>query len=78
MRHIQHLREIFSKYYVAPVYFYEISISKVDSDYIERLFRNRTFSALYLLIGGYKVTAGTIAQLVRKMSPSFQFIILPG
>lgn len=70
-------RNFFQKYYVAPVYFYEISISKVDSLYIERLFRNRTFSALYLLIGGYKVTAGTIAQLVRKMSPSIPIYYTP-
>ncbi|MBP7736235.1 MAG: amino acid ABC transporter substrate-binding protein [Spirochaetes bacterium] len=55
----------------------EISIGKFNIDDINRLIRNRGFGIAYLLIGGYNVASGSIAQAIRSVNPKAPIIFTP-
>jgi branched-chain amino acid transport system substrate-binding protein len=56
---------------------FDISISKLDLNAVEQEFRKQEFDILYLLIGGYKSTSGSIAQLAKKINREVKIIFTP-
>lgn len=55
----------------------DISIKKLDLGDLETKMRTEGFDAVYLLIGGYKSIAGSIAQLAVKIRPDCTIMFTP-
>lgn len=55
----------------------DINISQFNTDYLYGKVRSLDFNALYILVGGHKAAAGSIAQLVRTIRPSVPVIYTP-
>lgn len=55
----------------------DVSMSSIDYLKLEKDIKKTRFSSVYLLIGGYKIGAGSIAQMVRKMNPFSSIIYTP-
>jgi len=55
----------------------EISISRFNIDEISRLVRNRDTGIAYLLIGGYNIAAGNIAQAIYNINPGARIVFTP-
>jgi len=71
---LQYLRRHLTKEKVSVI---DISMSKLDLALLERQMRRENFDLLYLLIGGYKSTTGSIAQLAKKLRPEVKIIYTP-
>ncbi len=71
---LQHLKPRLTKEKVSLI---DISMSKLDLASLERQMRHESFDLLYLLVGGYKSTAGSIAQLAKKLRPEAKIIYTP-
>ena len=55
----------------------DISISRFKIDEIDRRFRTHNTNIAYLLIGGYNVASGIIAQAIHKANPGARIIFTP-
>jgi branched-chain amino acid transport system substrate-binding protein len=55
----------------------DINISQFNTERLETGIRSFDFDALYILVGGHKAAAGSIAQLVRKIRPSAVVLYTP-
>jgi len=55
----------------------DISIRKLDLGDLEAKMKKENFDVLYLLIGGYKSTSGSIAQLAVKIRPNCAIVFTP-
>lgn len=54
-----------------------VSIDNLNIEDLNQKLKGVQFNAVYLLIGGYKSEAGTIAQLTRKISPEAPIMFTP-
>lgn len=55
----------------------DINISQFNTEQLEAGIRSFDFEALYILVGGHKAAAGSIAQLMRKIRPSVPVLYTP-
>ncbi len=55
----------------------EISIGRFSIDDISRLVRTRDTGIAYLLIGGYNIASGNIAQAIRSANPNARIVFTP-
>ncbi|HSV97770.1 MAG TPA: ABC transporter substrate-binding protein [Spirochaetota bacterium] len=55
----------------------DFSVSSLDTAALEGEIRKRPFDNVYMLVGGYKVVAGTIAQMAKKASPGARILFTP-
>ncbi len=55
----------------------DVKLSKFDPEQLAGKVKNLKFDALYLLIGGYKTAAGSIAQLVNNIRPHIPIVYTP-
>lgn len=70
------------QYFVAefkrgPVGIVEVSLAELDLSLLEGRLRREDYDAVYLIIGGYKAVAGTIAQLAKKIRPAARIVYTP-
>jgi branched-chain amino acid transport system substrate-binding protein len=71
---LQYLQNRLSKDRVVIV---DVSMAKLDLTALEKRLKREDYDLLYLLIGGYQSTAGSIAQLAKKLSPNTKIIYTP-
>jgi len=55
----------------------DVSMSSIDYAALEKNMKKIRFKSVYLLIGGYKIGAGSIAQMARKIEPSCSIMYTP-
>ena len=55
----------------------EISISNLNLDNLRQVLSGLSFDSVYLLIGGYQVNAGSVAQLVNIYQPGLPIMYTP-
>lgn len=67
----------FRKYVKAHSRVIDISIRKLDLGELEARMRKENFDLVYIMIGGYKSTAGSIAQLAVKVRPDCPVMFTP-
>ncbi|HPR39060.1 MAG TPA: ABC transporter substrate-binding protein [Spirochaetota bacterium] len=71
---LRYFREAFNGGKIKTI---DLNISQFNTEQLERRVRSLKFNALYILIGGHKAAAGSIAQIVRKIRPSVPVIYTP-
>lgn len=71
---LQYLQNRLSKDRIAIV---DVSMAKLDLTALEKRLKREDYDLLYLLIGGYQSTSGSIAQLAKKLRPNTKIIYTP-
>lgn len=71
---LRYFREAFNGAKITTI---DIKISRFSTDEIKKIARSLKFDALYLLIGGHKSAAGSIAQLIRTIRPGVPVLYTP-
>jgi branched-chain amino acid transport system substrate-binding protein len=71
---LQHFRNRLARDRVAVV---DISMARLDLDALEARLKREEFDLVYLLIGGYQSTAGSLAQLAKKLRPKAKIVYTP-
>ncbi|RPI93682.1 MAG: amino acid ABC transporter substrate-binding protein [Spirochaetales bacterium] len=71
---LKYFREILRKPSVRVI---DVSVSALDMAALESAIRRNHFDTVYVLVGGYKVVAGTIAQMAKKASPGARIVFTP-
>ncbi len=71
---LRYFREVLKKPSVRVI---DISLSALDMAALDAEIRKRPFDNVYLLIGGYRVVAGTIAQMAKTASPRAGIVFTP-
>ncbi len=71
------LKYFTKKYKSNNFHLIDINISNLDYEIIRQKIEKLSFDSLYLLIGGYQVNAGNIAQLVHTVKPNTPVIYTP-
>ncbi len=68
----------FSRYYNGKkIKTIDINISQFNAEALEKRVRGVSFDGLYILIGGHKAAAGSVAQLIRTIRPFVPVIYTP-
>ena len=67
----------FRKYVKGDPRVIDISIKKLDLGELEAKMRKENFDLAYIMIGGYRSTAGSIAQLAVKIRPDCAIMFTP-
>lgn len=70
---LRHFRDSLKK----PVSVIDISIAGLDLGMLKKQLKREDFDILYLLIGGYKSAAGSIAQLAKQTRPKTLIVFTP-
>lgn len=55
----------------------DVSVKALDMAALEASIRARPFDTVYMLVGGYKVVAGTIAQMAARINPAATIVFTP-
>jgi branched-chain amino acid transport system substrate-binding protein len=55
----------------------DFSVASLDTAALAAEIRKQAFDNVYMLVGGYKVVAGTIAQMAKKASPGARIVFTP-
>ncbi len=55
----------------------DVSVSALNMAALESSIRARPFDNAYLLVGGYKVVAGTMAQMAARINPAARIVFTP-
>jgi branched-chain amino acid transport system substrate-binding protein len=67
----------FIHYYRNNVTVVDVSMASIDFKLLEQKMKKAKFESLYLLIGGYKIGAGSIDQLARSINSSCPVMYTP-
>lgn len=71
---LKYFLEYFRRKDVAVI---DVAMSSIDYAELEKNMKKIRFKSVYLLIGGYKIGAGSIAQMARKINPSCLIMYTP-
>jgi branched-chain amino acid transport system substrate-binding protein len=71
------LKYFISYYGSSNVSVVDVSMSSIDFNFLKKEMTKINFKSLYLLIGGYKIGAGSIAQLARSINSSCPIMYTP-
>ncbi len=55
----------------------DVSVSSPDMAALEASIRARPFDSVYMLIGGYKAVAGSMAQMAARINPGARIVFTP-